>query len=1133
MYRVPKTPLHELLTRHHRAVHRALVARLALRAAAALALALALAVAEGAAFLPGPGVAWARLVLLLFAFAYAIAAAVLAFRREAPAFDAWLEGIEHRFPELRSWLRNAVELAAAPPPDSSPALARAVSEETGRRLESTALQGLRPRLAPRRPFLALAGAIAIGAALSVLLPARTQRSWATLWNPSLAAPAVRLEVEPGSVKLTPGAALAVRARVWGTPRSPALLRDGQATLAATAEGQGAHGERLWRFDLTQLTREQDYRVKVASVTSPRYRIALAGDPIPVSFEVEYRAPAYARLPVQSGSATRGDLTALRGSIARLVVTFDRDLTALDGTLPNGAASRWKALTPRRWQGEIPLEREGEYALHAVADRGEGRFRYRVTPLADAPPLIAVRVPSGDVDLPNGQQVPLEVYAQDDFGLTQLRLQYRKDDADSWSDVPLARFPARPREARVASRWDASALALLPGESATFRFELQDDNTVSGPGRAVSPSFRLRFPSLADLYEKLDTQKGDAQTTMEKVTEKAKELQKSLDKLARQTPRPAAPSNQSFERSEEMKSTLQRQQELGQKIDEAAKQLDQSLQEATERRAFDEQLTRKLEELNALVKQVQSKEFKEALQRMQDAMEKMDRRALENELPNWREENQKMVDNLERTIELIKKLREEEKLQALAQRAEELKAMQDQLNQKFEAPDRSSEKPGDKSPQNPGDTPPSQPSTEQDKLADETEKLAQDAKESGEQSETQGKESLEEASRELSQEAAPSQREASRQSQQNQRSQASKSGQKASQSLDRASKSLRKSAASMQAAQDNLDLAAVRRAAQDLLSLQRASDRSLDPDLPIRDRADTQTDLSEGTSRVADSLFALARETPFISPKLSQALGRAVQQLSSSGRDLGTGNRGRGEEAARGAGESLNEAILELRNTEQSMCQNPGAGTSGTPKPGRQQRGQSMDQLSRQQSDLNQRSQSLSRKLSQQMRLQAGDKGEMERMAEEQQRIREQVGEIRRNEEERKELLGRLDQTEQEMKEVEEMLRNGTTDPSLEEKQTHILSRMLDATRSLNRRDFDPERESRPGEDVARNSPSELPPDLLKESDRLRLDLLKAEADRYPAQYRSFIEAYLRSLNGSPSGSAPASPPGTPNGGRLK
>ena len=48
----------------------------------------------------------------------------------------------------------------------------------------------------------------------------------------------------------------------------------------------------------------------------------------------------------------------------------------------------------------------------------------------------------------------------------------------------------------------------------------------------------------------------------------------------------------------------------------------------------------------------------------------------------------------------------------------------------------------------------------------------------------------------------------------------------------------------------------------------------------------------------------------------------------------------------------------------------------------------------------------------------------------------------------------------------------------------------------------------------RTSPGELPAELLRENDRLRLDLLKAEADRYPARYRAYVEAYLRSLNGS-------------------
>ncbi|MEK7329258.1 MAG: hypothetical protein AAB113_00505, partial [Candidatus Eisenbacteria bacterium] len=652
---------------------------------------------------------------------------------------------------------------------------------------------------------------------------------------------------------------------------------------------------------------------------------------------------------------------------------------------------------------------------------------------------------------------------------------------------------------------------LPGETASFRFELLDDNTVSGPGRAVSPTFQLRFPSLADLYEAMDEKQGTAQTTLEKVAEKAKELQKSLDKLARQPARPAPQSSQAFERSEEMKSALERQQDLGQRIDEAAKDLRESLEQAAERRAFDEQLTRKLQELNELVQQVQSKEFREALKRMQEAMENMDRRVLENDLPQWRQENQKMLANLERTIDLIRKLREEEKLQSLAARAEELKAQQDALNRDLESRKEAQDERRESDGRDAKDL-----AGKQEQASEETEQLAQDARESAEQMKEQaGKEALDEAAKELSSEAAPAQREAAEQARRQQRQQASKSGQQASRSLQRAAENLRQTVAQMQQQQSDLDLAAVRRAAQDLVSLQRASEQALDPGTPAPTRADRQTDLSEGTARVADSLYSLARQTPFISPRLSEALGRAVSQLATSGRELATGNRSRGEEAGRGAGESLNEAVLELRATENAMCQNPGAGMPGQTRPGSQQRGESMEKLSQRQGELNQQSRSLAQRLSEQMRLQAGDRGQLERLAQEQQRIREQLEEIRRGEEQRKELLGRLDQVQQDMKEVEEVLRDGATDPSLEEKQTRILSRMLDATRSLNRRDYDPERESRPGEEVARQSPSELPPELLRESDRLRLDLLKAEADRYPAQYRAFIEAYLKSLNRSP------------------
>ena len=1081
--------------------------RCALRGAERCAVLVALALFIGVAITPGVATAWLRLSLLATAAVMALLAAGARYARNVLSMPAYLEQAESRFPNLRSLLRNAVDFEGAELRDVSPELAGALRQETLRQLEGTDLVTLQPKIAPRRPAVVMAACLAAMVLVGSLWPARTQRSWATLWNPEAAAPPVRLVVEPGSVTVTPGASLAVRARVWGSERAPRLERAPGDPVEAAAEGRDEAGARIWRFDLAQLTSASEYWVKVAATKSPRYRIGLSGALSPVSFEIEYRAPSYARLPVQRGTSSRGDLSALRGSRATLVVTFDRDLETLEAK--DGASTRrWESLSPRRWRGVVPIDRDGDYELIAAAQSDEsdeaapreGRFRYRVTALADAPPVLMVRTPEGDVDLPTGQQVPLQVLAQDDLGLTELKLQYRMAPENPWTDLPLANFPAHPRDARVDTRWDASGLALLPGQSAAFRLVLFDDNAVTGRGRAVSPEFQLRFPSVADLYQNVEQQQSGAQNTLERVAEQARELQKSLDKLSRQQqPQESAPG-QNFERSEELRGALQRQQEIGRQIDQAAQQLQQSIDEAAERNAFDQELMRKLNQVQQLMEQIQSPEFKEALKKMQQAMENLDRRALERQMPQWRTENKELVENLERTLELLKKLREEEKLQELAKRAEDLKAQQDALNQEHEQSGKEQSDAKERK----------DLSDRQQRAAEESKQLGQETQEQAAKSEdAQQKQEMETAAQELSQEAAQAQEQASQSSEKGQSSKAQQSGKQASDALQRAAERMQSMAQQSQSEQDQVDLAAVRRAAQDLVSLQRESEGNLGSNAPPRAMADRQTDLSEGTARVADSLYQLSRQTPFISPQLSEALGRAINGLNESGRELSAGNRARGEEAGRNAARSLNQAILSLREAEGAMCDQPGSGKSGTrPNP------QKIGNISEMQSQLNQQTRSLAKQLSEQMRLSAGDREQMDRLAREQERIRHELEQIRAEEESKRELLGRLQQTEREMKEVEEALRQGAADGSLEEKQQKILSRLLDAQRSVNRRDFDPQRESRPGQDVAGQSPAEIPAELLRQSDRFRQDLLKSELDRYPAQYRSFVEAYLRSLNGS-------------------
>ena len=310
---------------------------------------------------------------------------------------------------------------------------------------------------------------------------------------------------------------------------------------------------------------------------------------------------------------------------------------------------------------------------------------------------------------------------------------------------------------------------------------------------------------------------------------------------------------------------------------------------------------------------------------------------------------------------------------------------------------------------------------------------------------------------------------------------------------------------------------MRRSAQDLVSLSREAQRSAQAQQSsqssgdkreLQDQADRQSDLADGVSRVADSLAALSEKTPFLNPSISRSLGKAMQGLQQSSRELSQGNRARGQMQGQDAAARLNEAVNALRDAEQSMCSKPGQGPMGKGA------GEKLGPMGQRQSQLNQRGRELAQRLTQQMRISAGDRAEMRALADAQRRLREELEQVQRDEQRHPSLLGRLDQARRDMKDAEDALEKGDVGPDLQDRQQRILSRLLDAQRSVNRRDLDPQREAELARDLAHPSPGALPAEALRENDRLRLDLLKAAADRYPAQYRAFIQRYLEALNRS-------------------
>src|SRR6266508_1448368 len=167
----PPASLQSRLRAAHARVRRALIARHALRATAAAVVLLTFCVTAGLALPRDPVTAGLRLGLFALGSLAALAYATLALRRETPRWETWLESLERRFTDIRSWVRNAIDLekAAAParaagaqgsnaPSHTSGELADAVRAHAEHRLDGVPLRDTVPPIAGRSAFLGIAAA---------------------------------------------------------------------------------------------------------------------------------------------------------------------------------------------------------------------------------------------------------------------------------------------------------------------------------------------------------------------------------------------------------------------------------------------------------------------------------------------------------------------------------------------------------------------------------------------------------------------------------------------------------------------------------------------------------------------------------------------------------------------------------------------------------------------------------------------------------------------------------------------------------------------------------------------------------------------------------------------------------------
>ncbi len=926
--------------------------------------------------------------------------------------------------------------------------------------------------------------------------------------------------QPGNVTVLAGSNVIVSGLDLGRSELPVAiafnLSDNFWKTEATTRTQGVeHANAAFdRYDYTfrDIRNTTSYRFEVGDYTSPTYTITVVHEPILTDVRVTLTPPAYTGETATVLDQSAGNIQALEGTRV--------DVEARSNNPLRGAWVQFDE-KPR-----VPIEFTGRDLAFDFAALADGRYKvlledslgfatrdpltYTVEVFQDRVPTVDVLEPGEDISMPRGQVIDIGFVAADDYGLSRATLYHRKAGDESFRAVNVGLAEQRgKREIAVAHRWDLSAVTLFPGNSIEYFVEVADNNTVTGPGVARSDVYRLTVPTIGEIYDTAREQESQRAEAMETAIEDSRKLSEQLEKLQREYTKT---EKMDWAQKKELDRAAETQKAVEQKLGEVKESLDKTLRELSDNEMTSQQIGEKMEEIRKLMDEIDSEQLDKYMENLRKAMEKMSPDEIREALENLQMNTKEMLERLERTASLLRELQKEQRMEELVRKAQDLMEKQSELNEKTgEAKQGDQKKMDDLAKQ-------------QEELAKQADDMEKNANEMEQQmDDPSAKQELQQMSQEMKQDGPQeNMREASKSLQQQQQNQAMQQQQEAMEKMVSLFKKAQKAQQMSGQAQGQQMAVNFQKYAKQTLEISHRQE-SLAGSLKQANGGETMTGFDEisaeqmsylsATEKVANEINKIASLSLTVSPTLLQALGEAITRMQSSMLFMEQDKPYMSTTHAHNAVESLNEATIEMLRSAKNCQQGQGGQSTAQ---------QMLQQMIPQQQQVLKETQQMMQMRMTEEALRQQRQAQLERLAGQQRSLQEIAKQIEQSAKGNRETLGRLDRTIEDMEAVVDALEKGNVDEDLVNKEQRILSRLLDAERSVHTRDYEKKRESVSAEDVFSKSLGRRPDGA--DAQTLRDEIQRAMQLKAPGEFEDLIRLYFRALaDEAPAPPAPRSP----------
>ncbi|HUU45332.1 MAG TPA: DUF4175 family protein [Acidobacteriota bacterium] len=962
--------------------------------------------------------------------------------------------------------------------------------------------------------------LGIAVLLSASFPGLARRSWEAYSSPltDYSPPiSYSLSVAPGSVEAVKFDDFTVEAKVVGTD----LPRDIQvhqrtaggdwraygplsAVTWQAASGDNPRGSRSFKHVFPQVKRDFEYYVVAGELTSPVYAVQAVDRPRVNSLRLEILPPRYTGLEAAVIDANDGAITAPVGSDVRLRIESNRDLQSAAMAFSDGHNLPLE-IRGRSASIAFTIDRNTSYHLDLIdqTDRTNPHpIEYAVTAIRDRDPSVEIVWPGHNSDLDERMSVDLKIVARDDYGFSDLTLHTRWISGSrerAKRAFPIADGAEKSERIERAHFWDLSSWGLMPEDVIHYYVEVADNDAVSGPKTARSKTYMVRLPSLDEMMAEFEEEWDREIGTLDQIMAGEREMARRIEELRRDL---AGDKEIDWEQQKDLRELSARASNLEQELDDIAENMEERVADAAQRKMMSVEMLQKMLEAQQLFQEVATEEMREAQRKLREALESMDPQDIEKALSEMDISQEEMLRRLERTIAYLKKLKAEQKVDAMIRRLEDMLGQQESLNQ--QAGESASDELPDLAPP-------------QDRLKESFGKFA-DELASSEPELQEARMAPPPLVSEFCQSAQSCQapqhmRETSENMKRSDKKKAQNSGSASSGAMSELLEKMKALQQEMNRDNQAETAAALRKALDNVLYVSDEQEdlmqrgEQLDPNsLSLREMAAEQEALRQATNRVADQMRELSKKSTCMSNSAGQSLQQAMDKMQSSAQCLSDRRGPQAGHSQHDALSGLNSVAGQLiegmdKNDKQcqnsGQCENPGGGAMAK-----------METLSQQQGRLNQQMPGPGQTGPS---MSEAERETLSRLKSEQEAVKRGVEELSSEIGDDENHLGRLDKLAEEMQKVVEDMERSDVSQQTRDRQQRIYARMLDFQHALQRQDYKDQRRARTAQNYRGASPDQLDPaGGLTDEEYQRL-LTRYQEEGFPPEYEETIKAYFRAL----------------------